>query len=220
MENRQNKPPKGGAASGHGGQKFHTDSEQAKLHKSKLRMESREERLNKARERLAKQKPPKKPGPIKADRPDRRTRNPRFSARKSVSGGARQCRCGGRSFCGAFRRGRAALWAAQGTQGHPGAPGQSCRPCGVPVHQGHGGLPFPQVCAGAAGGAERRRPVMAPPQAETGVSAQGAGNRQADRQGRRTNRVGHGAVCPGSGGVRQSGIPWGRCLRWAVCWWC
>ena len=65
MENRQNKPPKGGAASGHGGQKFHTDSEQAKLHKSKLRMESREERLNKAREKLAKQKPPKKPGPIK-----------------------------------------------------------------------------------------------------------------------------------------------------------
>ena len=65
MENRQNKPPKGGAASGHGGQKFHTDSEQAKLHKSKLRMESREERLNKARERLANQKPPKKPGPIK-----------------------------------------------------------------------------------------------------------------------------------------------------------
>ena len=65
MENRQNKPPKGGAASGHGGQKFHTDSEQAKLHKSKLRMESREERLNKARERLAKQKLPKKPGPIK-----------------------------------------------------------------------------------------------------------------------------------------------------------
>ena len=65
MENRQNKPPEGGAASGHGGQKFHTDSEQAKLYKSKLRMESREERLNKARERLAKQKPPKKPGPIK-----------------------------------------------------------------------------------------------------------------------------------------------------------
>ena len=65
MESRQNKPPKGGAASGHGGQKFHTDSEQAKLHKSKLRMESREERLNKARERLAKQKRPKKPGPIK-----------------------------------------------------------------------------------------------------------------------------------------------------------
>ena len=65
MENRQNKPPEGGAASGHGGQKFHTDSEQAKLYKSKLRMESREERLNKARERLANQKPPKKPGPVK-----------------------------------------------------------------------------------------------------------------------------------------------------------
>ena len=41
MENRQNKPPKGGAAPGHGGQKFHTDSEQAKLHKSKLRMPPR-----------------------------------------------------------------------------------------------------------------------------------------------------------------------------------
>ena len=65
MENRQNKPPEGEAASGHSGQKFHTDSEQAKLHKSKLRMESREERLNKARERLANQKPPKKPGPVK-----------------------------------------------------------------------------------------------------------------------------------------------------------
>ena len=63
MENRQNKPPEGEAASGHGGQKFYTDSEQAKLHKSKLRMESREERLNKARERLAKQKPPKSPAP-------------------------------------------------------------------------------------------------------------------------------------------------------------
>ena len=65
MENRQNKPPEGEAASGHGGQKFHADSEQAKLHKSKLCMESREERLNKARERLAKQKPPKKPGAVK-----------------------------------------------------------------------------------------------------------------------------------------------------------
>ena len=51
MENRQNKPPEGEAASGHGGQKFHTDSEQAKLHKSKLRMESREERLNRSEER-------------------------------------------------------------------------------------------------------------------------------------------------------------------------
>ena len=34
MENRQNKPPEGEAASGHSGQKFHTDSEQAKLHLS------------------------------------------------------------------------------------------------------------------------------------------------------------------------------------------
>ena len=69
MENRQNKPPEGGAASGHGGQKFHTDSEQAKLHKSKLRMESREERLNKA----GKAEAAEKARPHQADRPDRRT---------------------------------------------------------------------------------------------------------------------------------------------------
>ena len=62
MENRQSRP---GGASGHGGQKFHQDSEQAKLHKSKLRMENREEKLGKARDRLAAQKPSKKPGPVK-----------------------------------------------------------------------------------------------------------------------------------------------------------
>lgn len=62
MENRQSRP---GGASGHGGQKFHQDSEQTKLHKSKLRMESREEKLGKARDRLVAQKPPKKPGPVK-----------------------------------------------------------------------------------------------------------------------------------------------------------
>ena len=62
MENRQSRP---GGASGHGGQKFHQDSEQAKLHKSKLHMESREEKLGKARDRLAAQKPSKKPGPVK-----------------------------------------------------------------------------------------------------------------------------------------------------------
>ena len=62
MENRQSRP---GGASGHGGQKFHQDSEQAKLHKSKLRMESREEKLGKARDRRVAQKPPKKPGPVK-----------------------------------------------------------------------------------------------------------------------------------------------------------
>lgn len=67
MENKQNSP--GGGTSGHGGQKpggkFRQDSEQAKLHKSKLRMEGREEKLTKARERLAAQKPPKRPGPVK-----------------------------------------------------------------------------------------------------------------------------------------------------------
>ena len=59
MENRQSRP---GGASGHGGQKFHQDSEQAKLHKSKLRMESREEKLGKARDRLVAQKPPRQAG--------------------------------------------------------------------------------------------------------------------------------------------------------------
>ena len=446
MENRQNKPPEGGAASGHGGQKFHTDSEQAKLHKSKLRMESREERLNKARERLAKQKPPKKPGPIKRiariaghethaflhgkvyqeerdnvgvegghfversgeaalhygrhkvrrairehpakaaaraesryikatadyhsrkfaqEQPEAQSAAARLwhrhklkreyqrkaretakqtakAAEQTVSAterfvreaaafvkrhpvgtllalgcllvvltlqscmssmvsvgnstlaaiaastykaedadmlGAEAAYCALEdelqrcldtytrthdydeyhfdldtiehdpyvliSMISALHEGAWALDEVRGTLQdlfdrqyiltedvvvevryrtvtRTDSEGnnydvevpynyyicyvtlENFNLSHVPVHQGHGGLPFPQVCTGAAGGAERRRPVMAPPQAETGVSAQGAGNRQADRQSRRTNRIGHRAVCPGSGGVRQA----------------
>lgn len=53
------------AASGHGGQKFHRESAQEKLNKSKLRMDKRGGKLDAARERLANQKPPKRPGPVK-----------------------------------------------------------------------------------------------------------------------------------------------------------
>ncbi len=230
MENRQNKPKEEGQTAlpltGHGGQKFHTGhSEQAKLPQvqgtgMELRMKSREERLNRPVRRLANQKPPKKPGPIKRIARIAGHEPTAFLHGKVYQEEQRQCRRGGRSpFCGAFRRGRAALWAAQGTQGHPGAPGQGRRPCGVPVHQGHGRLPFPQVRTGAAGGAERRRPVMAPPQAETGVS------RRRGKPPSRPPKPPNKPCRPRSGlsGKRRrssSGILWGRCLRWAACWWC
>ena len=45
--------------------KFRQKSQQEQTAASKLRMERRSEKLNKAQETLAKQKPPKKPGPVK-----------------------------------------------------------------------------------------------------------------------------------------------------------
>ena len=45
--------------------KFRTKSQQEQTAASKLRMEKRGERLDAAKEKLAKQKPPKKPGPVK-----------------------------------------------------------------------------------------------------------------------------------------------------------
>ena len=45
--------------------KFRQKSQQEQTAASKLRMEKRGEKLEKAREKLAKQKPPKKPGPVK-----------------------------------------------------------------------------------------------------------------------------------------------------------
>ena len=45
--------------------KFRQKSQQEQTAAAKLRMEQRGERLDKAREKLAKQKPPKKPGPVK-----------------------------------------------------------------------------------------------------------------------------------------------------------
>ena len=70
---RPSPPPGGGPADGGGetsGQsvpksKFRHKSQQEKTAASKLRMEKRGEKLDKARDRLAKQKPPKKPGPVK-----------------------------------------------------------------------------------------------------------------------------------------------------------
>ena len=45
--------------------KFRQKSQQEHTAASKLRMEKRGEKLDKAKEKLAKQKPPKKPGPVK-----------------------------------------------------------------------------------------------------------------------------------------------------------
>lgn len=45
--------------------KFRHKSRQEQAAESKLRMEKRGEKLDKAKEKLAKQKPPKRPGPVK-----------------------------------------------------------------------------------------------------------------------------------------------------------
>ena len=45
--------------------KFRHKSRQEQAAESKLRMEKRGEKLDKARGKLAKQKPPKRPGPVK-----------------------------------------------------------------------------------------------------------------------------------------------------------
>lgn len=54
-----------GETSGQAGQKFRQESTQERLNKSKLRMEKRGGKLEAAREKLANQKPPKRPGPVK-----------------------------------------------------------------------------------------------------------------------------------------------------------
>ena len=62
--NEKTSNPAGGA-SGQGGQKFRQESNQERLTRSKLRMEKRGGKLEAARDKLANQKPPKKPGPVK-----------------------------------------------------------------------------------------------------------------------------------------------------------
>ena len=177
MENRQNKPPKGGAASGHGGQKFHTDSEQAKLHKSKLRMESREERLNKARERLAKQKPPKKPGPIK--------RIARIAGHETH----------------AFLHGKV----YQEERDNVGVEGGHFveRSGEAALHYGRHKVrrAIREHPAKAAARAESRY-IKATADYHSRKFAQE--QPEAQSAAARTNRIGHRAVCPGSGGVRQA----------------
>ena len=59
------RPGPGEDTSGQAGQKFRQESTQERLNKSKLRMEKRGGKLEAAREKLANQKPPKRPGPVK-----------------------------------------------------------------------------------------------------------------------------------------------------------
>ena len=63
MNEKTSNPAEG--ASGQGGQKFRQESNQERLNRSKLRMEKRGGKLETARDKLANQKPPKKPGPVK-----------------------------------------------------------------------------------------------------------------------------------------------------------
>lgn len=59
------RPSPGEDTSGQADQKFRQESTQERLNKSKLRMEKRGGKLEAAREKLANQKPPKRPGPVK-----------------------------------------------------------------------------------------------------------------------------------------------------------
>ena len=81
----------GGAGEGNAGgtsgqsvpkSKFRQKSNQEKAAASKLRMEKRGEKLDRAKEKLAKQKPPKKPGPVR--RVCRRVDGPRLCPRQDL----------------------------------------------------------------------------------------------------------------------------------------
>ena len=65
MSERTNKATSGQNVPKSPKSKFRANSQQEQTAESKLRMEKRGEQLDKAKEKLAKQKPPKKPGPVK-----------------------------------------------------------------------------------------------------------------------------------------------------------
>lgn len=65
MSERTNKATSGQNVPKSPKSKFRAKSQQEKTAESKLRMEKRGEQLDKAKEKLANQKPPKKPGPVK-----------------------------------------------------------------------------------------------------------------------------------------------------------
>ena len=65
MSERTNKATSGQKVPKFPKSKFRAKSQQEQTAESKLRMEKRGEQLDKAKEKLAKQKPPKKPGPVK-----------------------------------------------------------------------------------------------------------------------------------------------------------
>ena len=65
MSERTNKATSGQNVPKSPKSKFRTKSQQEQTAESKLRMEKRGEQLDKAKEKLAKQKPPQKPGPVK-----------------------------------------------------------------------------------------------------------------------------------------------------------
>jgi len=83
---RDEAPPDGGVATSAEGHKQKTKKkimqEQAKLEKSKFRMERSAEKLDKAHEKLAAQKPYKRPGPIKMIGREAKTQAWRYAHRK------------------------------------------------------------------------------------------------------------------------------------------
>ncbi len=120
--------------------KFRHKSQQEQAAQSKLRMEKRGEKLDKAKEKLAKQKPPKPPGPV-----ERAGRAAGGSVHAFVHGkiyevehenvgteGAHRSELVGESV---LRHGKRLV-----KKGHPGAPGKSSPQGRVQAYQGYGGL--------------------------------------------------------------------------------
>ena len=145
--------------------KFRHKSQQEQTAASKLRMEKRGEKLEKAKEKLAKQKPPKPPGPVRRVAGTVGGGVHGYVHGKIFEGGAGQCGHRGRSPFRAGRRVCPAPRQAVCAKENPGAPGQGCPQGRVQAHQGHGGLSLPHGRPGAPGNAGQR-PVPADPKAE------------------------------------------------------
>ena len=194
--------------------KFRQKSNQEKAAASKLRMEKRGEKLDRAKEKLAKQKPPKKPGPVR-----RVGRVASGSAHSFVHGGHRRgppLRACGR-VC-------PAAWLPVCETENPGTSGEGGSEGGVPVYQGYGGLSLSYRRPGAPGALQKRFvPVLAEAAAPQEVSEAGKRGGQIRGPGRRENGCYHRKVGGPGGGFCETpnAIPWAVCWLWpasCLCW--
>ena len=144
--------------------KFRHKSQQEQTAASKLRMEKRGEKLEKAKEKLAKQKPLKPPGPVRrvagtvGGGVHGYVHGKIFEVEQDNVGteGAHRSELVGES---ALRHGKRFV-----QKEVPGAPDQGCPQGRVQAHQGHGGLSLPHGRSGAPENAGQR-PVPADPEA-------------------------------------------------------
>ncbi len=197
--------------------KFRRKSRQEQTAASKLRMERRGEKLDAAREKLAKQKPPKKPGPVKrlahtaGHGPSTALCMASFM-RSSMKMSARRAHT-----VPSWRRSPCTARQAQAPQGHPGTPGKGGGACREPAYQGHGGLLLPHDRAQEhpemqEGGAVY--PVSAKAddsQRHTAKQAKEAARQSAAAAEKTATATGN-ADCPGSGICLQKYIPAGALI--------